>query len=118
MTSIRVDDQDVLLVSPINPTTGQHAGTAGGNPFQTGTVSSTAPFVVPLDGAPLPCVVTVSGAPGGARRIELSTDGGTDNGWFMPQYDASTSTMVNVQIAANATHARLTGAASDTWSIR
>lgn len=116
MATTKFGDKDVLLVSVVDATTGEPA--TPGAAFASGTLTNTTPFVRALAGAPTPAVVTISGAAGAVRRIELSTDGGSDNGWFTPQYDAMTPNMINVQVAANATHARLTGAAGDAWSVR
>lgn len=120
MVRTKFGDQDVLLVSVVDLESGEPAnpGATPGEAIKSGTLANTTPLVIDLQGIEKPIVITISGAAGGVRRIELSTDGGTENGWFMPVYDASTNSMINVQVAANATHARLTGAVGDAWSVR
>lgn len=115
MATTKFGDKDVLLVSVVDATTG--APPTPGAAFSSGLLANTSPLVQTLAGAPSPAVITISGSAGASRRIELSTDGGTVNGWFTPQYDASTSTMINVQ-ESGATHVRMTGAAGDAWSVR
>lgn len=118
MAMERYKGTDLQLVGVIDPATGQAVGASPTEAFASGRLADNKPVVIELIGARIPSVITISGAAGAVRRIELSTDGGTDNGWFTPQYDASTNTMTNVQVAANATHARLTGGAGDAWSVR
>lgn len=118
MSQPRVNSTDVLMVSVFNPATGQLMGSAPALSFASGTLASTTPVVVPLVGAPVPATITVSGTGSASRKIELSTDGGSANGWFTPTTDAATATMINMQLNGSATHARVTGATGDIWSVR
>ena len=49
------------------------------------------------------------------RKIELSTNGGTL--YLEPVYDRSHASQLIVVIKANCTHAKLTGAITDTYTI-
>lgn len=118
MTQTRLPNSDLFMVGLMNPATGQPMGVAPAVAFASGTFANTTPVVVSLAGAPVPSTITVSGVGSASRKIELSTDGGSANGWFAPTTDASTATMINVQLNGNATHVRVTGAAGDTWSVR
>lgn len=118
MTTTRLPNSDLLMVGLMNPITGQPMGAAPALPFASGTFASPVPVVQSLAGAPVPATITVSGVGSASRKIELSTDGGTANGWFTPTLDASTATMINTHVEGNATHVRVTGAAGDTWSVR
>lgn len=119
MTSRHLTDgTDLAMFGLMNPATGQPVGAVGSAAFASGTLANTTPLVVPLSGAALPSTITISGAGGTTRKIELSTDGGSANGWFTPTPDASTTNMVNLVFTSAATHARLTGGAGDAWSVR
>jgi hypothetical protein len=82
--------------------------------WQQATIPSTDPVVIAMNGAPLPCAITLKSAAAG-RLIELSTDGGVE--YFNAALDVSTATMQIVTLQAPATHVRITGTAADTWSI-
>lgn len=118
MTQPRLNNTDILMVTVFNPATGQSIGSTPASSFASGTFANTTPVALSLTGAPVPCTITVSGVGSASRKIELSTDGGSANGWFTPTNDASTATMINTHVEGNATHARVTGAAGDTWSVR
>lgn len=82
--------------------------------FDSGTLTGTT-WVEGMAGANLPSTVTLKSSAGG-RKIEISTDGGTE--YFTPNYDYSSATMLVVSITAPVSHVRFTGAANDTWSVR
>lgn len=82
--------------------------------FATGTLSGIT-AVQPMPGASLPGTITLKSSAAG-RKIELSTDGGTE--YFTPSYDTTTTTMLVLTITAPVSHVRFTGVANDTWSVR
>lgn len=79
-----------------------------------GSLTSSSPTVVDLRRVDFPCSLTLRSAAGG-RLIELSTDGVE---YFTPAaLDVTSSTQQVLVINRRVMYARLTGAASDTWSI-
>ncbi len=78
------------------------------------TIPSATPVVIAMNGAPLPCAVTLKSAAAG-RLIELSTDGGTE--YFTPALDSVSATQAVVIIKAPVSHVRLTGTTGDSWRI-
>ena len=81
----------------------------------TGTLSNTNPFPMTVDWVPCPLTVTLKSSAAG-RKIELSTDFGTE--YFTPTPDtSSTTTMQIVTIDAPVTNVRVTGQANDRWYI-
>ena len=87
----------------------------GGGAFASGALPSAAPVVVSMACAPMPATITLKSAAGG-RLIELSTDGGIE--YFTPVVDTTSASMQVVAVFAPVSHARLTGAAADQWSVR
>jgi len=86
-----------------------------GGVWLAATIPDTTPVVVPMNGAPLPCTVTLKSAAAG-RLIELSTDGGTE--YFPLAPDMSSATQTAGAVKAPVSHVRITGAALDTWRIQ
>lgn len=86
-----------------------------GGQWRGATIPSATPVVIQMDGAPLPCTVTLKSAAVG-RLIECSTDGGVE--YFTPTPTVTSATMQVLSISAPVSHVRITGAAADTWSIR
>ena len=84
-------------------------------PFNTGTLANTTPLPVDMAGAPCPSTVTLKSSAAG-RKIELSTDGGTE--YFTPAYDTTSATMLVVTLNANVSHVRFTGQANDAWRVQ
>lgn len=78
-------------------------------------IPSTTPVIVQMDGAPLPCTVTLVSADA-SRAIELSVDGGTE--YFSPAVDYASATQQAVALTAPVSHVRITGAAGDSWRIQ
>lgn len=60
----------------------------------------------------VPFTITLDSADAG-RKIELSTDGVN---FFLPTYDVTTASMLNVGIFAPIRCFKLTGAVSDPWN--
>jgi hypothetical protein len=83
--------------------------------WQGAVLPSTTPVVVPMNGAPLPCAVTLKSADAG-RKIEVSTDGGVEYIGVAP--DVSSATMLSLSVISPISHVRITGTTNDTWSIR
>lgn len=83
--------------------------------WQSAVTPSVTPVVIPMNGAPLPCTVTLKSADVG-RKIEVSSDGGVE--YYTPTVTASSATMQVLNVTAPVSHVRITGAANDTWSIR
>lgn len=83
--------------------------------FNTDTLIDEVALPVDMGNAPLPATVTLKSAAAG-RKIELSTDGGSE--YFTPTYDVTSATMLVLNIAATVTHVRFTGAANDVWRIQ
>jgi len=65
------------------------------------------------DVPPLTCTLKSSDA---SRKIEFSTDGGTE--YFQPTYDVTSATMLVVATDVRISHVKFTGVANDTWSVR
>lgn len=82
--------------------------------FADGTLAGTT-LVKEMAGAAMPCSLTLKSAAGG-RKIEISTDGGSE--YFTPVYDTNTATMLVVVVRAPISHVRFTGAVSDFWRIQ
>lgn len=78
-------------------------------------IPNSTPVIVQMNGAPLPCTITLKSAAAG-RLIELSTDGGTE--FFTPALDSASATQVVLTVTAPVSHVRLTGVASDSWRIQ
>lgn len=83
--------------------------------WRNAAIPSATPVVIDMNGAPLPCTITLKSAAAG-RLIELSTDGGTE--YFTASTDASSATQLVVSLLAPVSHIRVTGATADSWSIR
>lgn len=66
-------------------------------------------------GSNLPMTLTLKSAAVG-RKIEISTDGGTE--YFKPQVDIETATMQVLSVASPISHIRFTGNIGDYWSVR
>jgi hypothetical protein len=86
-----------------------------GGVWQGATIPSGTPVVIPMNGAPLPCTITLKSSAAG-RLIELSTDGGTE--YFTLAPDNASATLLAGAIKAPVSHVRVTGAADDTWRIQ
>lgn len=86
-----------------------------GGVWQGAAIPSTTPVVIAMNGAPIPCTVTLKSADAG-RKIEISVDGGVE--YFTATPDTTTATMLTGSLKAPVSHVRLTGAAADSWSIR
>lgn len=85
------------------------------NSQTSGILTSTTPVVIAAAGLSCPFSVTLKSSAGG-RKIELSTDTGTE--FFTPPTDTSSSaTMQIVTVEAPVTHVRFTGQADDKWFI-
>ncbi len=83
--------------------------------WQEASIPSATPVLVQMDGAPLPCTITLKSSDAG-RLFELSTDGGTE--YFSVAPDVTSATMINLSVASPVSHLRITGTTGDTWSIR
>lgn len=83
--------------------------------FVAGVLAGATPVVIAMDDAPLPSTLTLKSAAAG-RKIELSTDGGTE--YFTPAYDQTTATMLIVSVTATVSHVRFTGQAADAWRVQ
>ena len=90
------------------------AGTIEGT-WRNQVLPSVTPVVIIMNGAPLPCTVTLKSADAG-RLIQLSTDGGVE--YYTPTLTASSATMHVLAITYPVSHVRVTGAANDTCSVR
>lgn len=86
-----------------------------GGPWQSAIIPNTTPVAIVMNGAPLPCTVTLKSAAAG-RLIEIATDGGVE--YFQPTLDYTSSTSLVVSITTPISHVRLTGVTADSWSIR
>ena len=86
-----------------------------GGTWQGAVVPSTTPVLIPMNGAPLPCTVTLKSAAVG-RLVEISTDGGTE--YSTPTTTLTTATQMVLAVTYPISHVRVTGATNDTWSIR
>lgn len=83
-------------------------------PLTTGTLTSSTPLPLGVEGFKPPFTVTLnSSAPG--RLIRLSCNGGVT--YFTPTPNHSDTTMQIVGVTIPVTHVQITGAANDTWSI-
>lgn len=63
----------------------------------------------------VPLTVTLKSADA-TRKIEFSTDGGVE--YFQPVYDTTSATMLVVAALASISHIRVTGVATNTWTVR
>jgi len=86
-----------------------------GGVWRGATAPSATPIIVDMNGAPLPCTITLKSAAAG-RLIELSTDGGVE--YFGAPPDMSSATSLVLSVLAPVSHCRITGTTADTWSIR
>jgi hypothetical protein len=84
--------------------------------FESGTLDVSAVAVLPigLRGRDLPLAATLKSAAGG-RKIEVSTDGGTE--YFQPTVDVTSATQLTLVLNAPVTHIKFTGAQNDTWRV-
>lgn len=80
----------------------------------SGTMSGTSD-IVDVGLKPAPYTFTLKSSDG-TRKIELSTDGGTE--YFQPTYDVTSATMLVVAADTRISHVKFTGVANDTWSVR
>lgn len=71
--------------------------------------------VVALAGYPIPSVFTLKSSDV-TRKIEFSTDGGTEPEYFAATYDAVSATMLVAGAEAGLSHVKFTGLTNDTWS--
>lgn len=78
-------------------------------------IANSTPIVYSMAELIIPCTVTLKSKAAG-RKVELSTDGGTE--YFSPQADAQSSTMLVVTVRAPVTHVRVTGESGDFWSLQ
>lgn len=83
--------------------------------FKSGTLADGTAFAIDVQNCRCPATITLKSAAGG-RQIELSTDGGVE--YFVQTPDKTTATMLIVFVTQPISHVRITGAASDTWSVR
>lgn len=79
-----------------------------------GGLISTSPLTVNVAKACMPTSITLKSTDG-TRKIEISCDGGTS--YFQPTYDQSPAAFITVAILAPITHAKFTGAITDTWTV-
>jgi len=79
-----------------------------------GTLTDGVAVAQPIANVEPPTTVTLKSAAAG-RRIEVSTDGGTE--YATPSYDTNTAATLAVALMAPATHVRFTGQAGDVWSV-
>lgn len=75
------------------------------------TMSGSTLIMPPQDVHQFPATATLKSSNGG-RKIELSSDGGTE--YYVPTYSTNTATMLVVQILYPITHIKFTGALGDT----
>jgi len=88
-----------------------------GGQWEGAGIPNATPVVIAMNGAPLPCTVTLNSTAAG-RLIEISTDGGVNYNTFTPTITATPQLIAALTYPVS--HVRLTGNASgvDTWSIR
>lgn len=98
-----------LATSPVT-------GSLDGSVFAQGVLDSTGRKVVSLTGATIPTTATLVSAATG-RQIRFSTAGDVAGRYFVPEYDASTGTMINAGIETPVTHVEFTGAVNDPWEV-
>lgn len=84
--------------------------------FASGALDSTGRKVVPLAGATIPTTATLVSS-SGVRRIRFSSAADVAAHYFVPEYDASTTTMINAGIVAPVTFVEFTGAVGDPWEV-
>jgi hypothetical protein len=71
-------------------------------------------LVQDMGGVLQPCTITLKSADAG-RKIELSTDGGSE--YFLVTPDVTTATMLVTYVPERITHAKFTGAINDTITL-
>ncbi len=79
-----------------------------------GTLLSATPVVVGIGNAECPLSITLKSADAG-RKIELSTDGGTE--YFNPAVSVTSATMLILYVNNPITHVRFTGVATNKYLI-
>jgi hypothetical protein len=79
-----------------------------------GTLPSATPVIIPVGVVEPPMSITLKSAAVG-RKIELSTDGGTE--YFTPTVDQTSATMQVVSVLAPVSHIKLTGTTNDTYTV-
>lgn len=79
-----------------------------------GTILNATPVVVPIGVGQPPFTFTLRSADA-SRKIELSTDGGTE--YFTATPTRTSVTEISVDVLAPVTHVRFTGIANDTYKM-
>lgn len=83
--------------------------------YVTGTLANATPVVIPMAGAPLPATVCLSSADA-TRKIEFSCDDGVSYQTATYAVDVAGQRIAKIDFSVS--HVRITGIATNTYSIR